>query len=99
MMLLQAPASGSNWMQLVLMGGIFVVMYFFMIRPQQKKAKDQQKFITDMKEGDAVVTIGGLHGKIVETTEKTVTLDVGRGMRLVFDKTAISRDSSIRLGQ
>ncbi len=98
-MLLQAPASGSNWMQLVLMGGIFVVMYFFMIRPQQKKAKDQQKFITDMKEGDAVVTIGGLHGKIVETTEKTVTLDVGRGMRLVFDKTAISRDSSIRLGQ
>ncbi|OZI08057.1 preprotein translocase subunit YajC [Siphonobacter sp. BAB-5385] len=99
MMLLQAPASGSNWMQLVLMGGIFVVMYFFMIRPQQKKAKDQQKFITELKEGDSVVTIGGLHGKIVETTEKTVTLDVGRGMRLVFDKTAISRDSSIRLGQ
>lgn len=98
-MLLQAPASGSNWMQLVLMGGIFVVMYFFMIRPQQKKAKDQQKFITELKEGDSVVTIGGLHGKIVETTEKTVTLDVGRGMRLVFDKTAISRDSSIRLGQ
>lgn len=98
-MLLQAPASGSNWMQLVLMGGIFVVMYFFMIRPQQKKAKDQQKFINELKEGDSVVTIGGLHGKIVETTEKTVTLDVGRGMRLVFDKTAISRDSSIRLGQ
>ncbi len=98
-MLLQAPAGGTNWYSLVLMGGIFVVMYFFMIRPQQKKAKDQQKFVDDLKEGDQVVTIGGLHGKIVETTDKTVTLDVGRGMRLVFEKTAISRESSQRLAQ
>lgn len=95
-MLLQAQAGGNNWYSLVLMGGIFVVMYFFMIRPQQKKAKDQQKFVDTLKEGDQVVTIGGLHGKIVETTEKTVTIDAGRGTRLVFEKTAISRESSQR---
>ncbi|MFT4033726.1 MAG: preprotein translocase subunit YajC [Siphonobacter sp.] len=98
-MLLQAAAGGGNWYNLLLMGGIFVVMYFFMIRPQQKKAKDQQKFVDSLKEGDQVVTIGGLHGKIAETTDKTVTLDVGRGTRLTFEKSAISRESSQRIGQ
>jgi preprotein translocase subunit YajC len=95
-----APAGGSGmYYNFLLMGGIFVVMYFFMIRPQQKKAKDQQKFIEGLKKGDAVVTIGGMHGKIVDTTEKTVTLEVDRGMKLTFDKTAISKDSSSRLQQ
>jgi preprotein translocase subunit YajC len=99
-LLLQAPAgNGGMYYNFLLMGGIFVVMYFFMIRPQQKKAKDQKTFIENLKKGDSVVTIGGLHGKILETTEKTVTLEVDRGMKLTFDKTAISKDSSSRLQQ
>ncbi|MCY7351565.1 MAG: preprotein translocase subunit YajC [Cytophagaceae bacterium] len=95
--LLQVGGSGA-YMQFILMGGIFVVMYFFMIRPQQKKQKDQKLFIENMKKGDAVITIGGLHGKIVATDTNTVTLEVdGKGTKLTFEKTSISRDSSQRL--
>ena len=49
---------------LMMMGGMFVIMYFFMIRPQQKKQNDQKNFISGLKKGDQVVTIGGLHGRI-----------------------------------
>jgi len=95
---LQAAGGGfGQYMQFILMGGIFVVMYFLMIRPQQKKQKDQKTFIENLKKGDTVVTIGGLHGKIVETTANTIVLEVDRGTKLTFEKTSISRDSSQRL--
>ena len=72
-------------------GGMFVIMYFFMIRPQQKKAADLKKIVDGMKEGDEVVTIGGLHGKVVSRDETTVTLSAGGGARLTYDKSAIAR--------
>ena len=72
-------------------GGMFVIMYFFMIRPQQKKASDLKKIVDGMKEGDEVVTIGGLHGKVVSRDETTVTLSAGGGARLTYDKSAIAR--------
>ena len=93
--LLQAQPTGlASYSQFILMGGILVVMYFFMIRPQQKKQKDQKSFIESIKKGDAVVTIGGLHGKVVSVDTTTVTIDVDRGVKLTFEKTAISRDAS-----
>jgi preprotein translocase subunit YajC len=82
---------------LVTMGAAFLVMYFFMIRPQQKKQNDQKKFLSEMKKGDQVVTIGGLHGKIHEMDEMTIQLEVDRGMRLKFDRSAISMEGSKRL--
>jgi preprotein translocase subunit YajC len=82
---------------LVTMGADFLVMYFFMIRPQQKKQNDQKKFLSEMKKGDQVVTIGGLHGKIYEMDELTIQLEVDRGMRLKFDRSAISMEGSKRL--
>jgi len=91
--LLQA-ASGGNLPTLIMMGAAFIVMYFFMIRPQQKKQKDQKKFIEELKKGDAVVTIGGLHGKIHELDELTITLEVDRGTKLKFDRASISLDGS-----
>lgn len=91
--LLQA-GGGSNFTFLLTMGAVFIVMYFFMIRPQQKKQKDQKKFIDEMKKGDAVVTIGGLHGKIADLDELTVTLEVDRGTRLRFDRASISQEGS-----
>ena len=96
MILLQASPQIT---QLILFGGIFVVFYFFMIRPQQKKAKETKKFIDELKAGDKVVTIGGLHGSVVSIREKTVLLEVdsSKGVRLVFEKTAISKDASGRL--
>ena len=82
---------------LVTMGAAFLVMYFFMIRPQQKKQNDQKKFLSELKKGDLVVTIGGLHGKIQEIDELTIQLEVDRGLRLKFDRSAISMEGSKRL--
>ncbi len=81
---------------IVLWVGIFVVFYFFMIRPQQKKQKDQKGFIENLKKGDDVVTIGGLHGKVYSVEGTTVTLEVDRGLKLTFEKTAISREASAK---
>ncbi|MBC8153990.1 MAG: preprotein translocase subunit YajC [Bacteroidetes bacterium] len=95
--LLQAagqPTGFAAYSQFFLMGGILLVMYIFMIRPQQKKQKDQKTFIENIKKGDAVVTIGGLHGKVTAVEGTTVTIDVDRGVKLTFEKTAIARDAS-----
>ncbi|MEN9385503.1 MAG: hypothetical protein RLZZ185_244 [Bacteroidota bacterium] len=96
MLLLEA---NPQIMQIVLFGGIFVVFYFFMIRPQQKKAKEAQKFISELKTGDKVVTIGGAHGSVVSIREKTIVVEVdaSKGVRMVFEKSAISKDASSRL--
>jgi preprotein translocase subunit YajC len=96
MLLLEA---NPQIMQIILFGGIFVVFYFFMIRPQQKKAKDAQKFISELKTGDKVVTIGGAHGSVVSIREKTIVVEVdsSKGVRMVFEKSAISKDASSRL--
>jgi preprotein translocase subunit YajC len=91
--LLQA-SSGMNWQSMIPILGIFVVFYFFMIRPQQKKAKDQKKFIDEIKKGDYVVTIGGLHGEIADLEGDTFVLEVERGARLRFNKSAISMEAS-----
>lgn len=85
--------------QMILLGGIFVVFYFFMIRPQQKKQKETKKFIEELKAGDKVVTIGGAHGTVVTVREKTllVEVDSAKGVRMVFEKTAISKDASTKI--
>jgi preprotein translocase subunit YajC len=91
--LLQAQSQGML-PQLLIMGAIIAVFYFFMIRPQQKKAKEQKKFIEEIKVGDKVVTIGGAHGRIAEIDDDTFVLEVERGGRIRFSKSAISQDSS-----
>lgn len=90
--LLQAAApQGSGWLpNLLVFGAVLLVFYFFMIRPQQKKAQDQKSFRENLKKGMNVVTIGGLHGKIVEVETDAVWLEVDRGTRLKFNKTAIA---------
>ena len=93
--LLQAQQSGfekySFPLMMVLMFGI---LYFFMIRPQQKKAKDQKKFTEEIKKGDYVVTIGGVHGRIAEIEDDTFIVEVERGARIKFSKSAVSMDST-----
>jgi preprotein translocase subunit YajC len=94
--LLQAAASqgGTNWQLMITMGLMIVVFYFFLIRPQQKKAKDQKKFVEALKVGDKVVTIGGAHGRIAEVDDDTFVLEVERGGRIRFSKSAVSLDNS-----
>ena len=88
---LQAESSGNPLIFFVLVFGVF---WFFMIRPQVKKQKQERKFREEMKKGDKVVTTGGLHGKVVEISEKTVKIDVSNGMVLKFEKTCVSADWS-----
>lgn len=92
--LLQDSPGGGGAGSLLIFVGIAVVFYFFMIRPQQKKQKEQKKFITEVKKGDQVVTIGGIHGKIVAMDETSVVLEVEKGGKIKFEKTAISLDAS-----
>ena len=84
-------------MTMLMMDALFVVFYFFMIRPQQKKAKDAKKFRENLQKGTKVVTIGGLHGKVVEVSDKTVLVDAGDGVKLRFEKTAIALDGTMQL--
>lgn len=93
--LLQAtPGGGSAVPQLIFFGAIILIFYFFMIRPQQKKAKDQRKFIEEIKKGDYVVTIGGAHGYVGELEGDTFVLEVEKGGRIRFNKSAISLDAT-----
>ncbi len=84
-------------MTVLLYAGIAGVFWFFMIRPQQKKRKEQQSFIENLKKGDVVVTIGGLHGRVVTVDELTVSLEVDRGVKMVFDKSAVSREVTAKV--
>ncbi len=92
-LLLQAP-TGGNYTQFIMLGGMIVIFYLFFIRPQQKKQKDTKKFIEAIKKGDQIVTVGGIHGKIVSVDGDTVTVDVDKGSKLVIEKSSISLDAS-----
>lgn len=91
--LLQAKGT-DNYSFLIMMGAMFVILYFFMIRPQQKKAKDAKKFSEEIKKGDYVVTIGGAHGHVAELEGDTFILEVEKGGRIRFNKSAISLEAT-----
>ena len=90
---------GEGGSTILMFGLMFVVFYFFIIRPQTKKAKEDKKFREELQKGAKVVTIGGIHGKVAEVKESTVLLDVGEGNKLKVEKSAISRDNSVGLQQ
>ncbi len=92
--LLQASGGQNPYFSFFFFGAIILIFYFFMIRPQQKKAKDQKKFIDEIKKGDYVVTIGGAHGHIAELEGDTFILEVEKGGRIRFNKSAISQDAT-----
>ena len=73
---------------------IIAIFYFFMIRPQQKKAKDQKKFVEEVKKGDLVVTIGGAYGRVAEIEDDTFILEFERGARVKFAKSSVSMEST-----
>lgn len=71
---------------------IFVVMWFFMIRPQQKKQKELVQFRNSLKKGDKVVTIGGIYGTVADVKEQCVIVEVDNNVKLKVDKNAIVKD-------
>jgi preprotein translocase subunit YajC len=91
--LLQA-SGGSSLTTFLPMVLIIVVFYFFMIRPQVKKQKDQKKYVEELKRGDKVVTTAGIHGKIADVLDTTFLVEIDNGVKVRFDKSAISLEAS-----
>ena len=73
---LQAQPEPSPFSMFVPMIAIFLIFYFLLIRPQQKRQREQEAMIQAVEKGDEVVTVGGLHGKVVGTTDDTLTLEI-----------------------
>ncbi len=91
----QDAAPGGGGIQTIfLLGGMFVIMYFFMIRPQMKKQKEAKKFREALAKGDKVVTIGGVHGKIMEIFDTNVLISVEQG-KMRVEKSALSATSTV----
>lgn len=96
---LMAPPAGKEanpimqFLPIILIG---VVFYFFMIRPQLKKAKNERKFKEGLNKGDKVVTIGGIHGKIIEVQDRTFTIEAEGSpqVRLKVERTAVSMEAT-----
>ncbi|MBQ7517021.1 MAG: preprotein translocase subunit YajC [Bacteroidales bacterium] len=86
---LQAAQGGSSLSMWIMIGLIFVVMYFFMIRPQNKQRKELQKFLDGLRKGDKVVTIGGINGVVREVKDTTVIVEVDKDVCITFNKSAI----------
>lgn len=85
-----SAGSGSLLMTVLPLGLIFVIFYFFLIRPQNKKQKETEKMISALKKGDRVVTIGGIHGVVSATKEKVVIVKVDDATKMEFSRSAIA---------
>lgn len=92
--LLQAPQSGGGYSQIIFLLLIVVVFYFFMIRPQMRKAKIEKEFRSELKKGDKVVTIGGLHGRILEIADKYFMIEIDTNVKVKIDKSAVAADAT-----
>jgi preprotein translocase subunit YajC len=95
--LLQAETGENPSSFWIMMGMLMIVFYFFMIRPQQKKAREAKKFRESLQKGSKVITIGGIHGKVIEVADTTVLLEVDNGVKLRFEKSAVAMDTSMQL--
>jgi len=90
-------SSGASFFIMILL--MIVVFYFFMIRPQMKKSKDQKKFREGLKKGDKIITIGGIHGKILEVQETTLIIETEGLGKLRIEKSAAAMDNSSQLAE
>jgi preprotein translocase subunit YajC len=91
--LLQAGAAGGGSLQLILLGGMILVFWLFMIRPQAKKAKLAKKFQEEMQKGTKIVTIAGIHGTVNKVNEDgTLMIETSPGSYLKIEKSAVSME-------
>lgn len=92
--ILQAPR-GAGMQNLIMLGAMFVIIYFFMIRPQMSRQKKEKKFQAEIKKGAKVVTTSGIHGKIMDIhdADHTITLEIGAG-KIKIERSAISMELS-----
>jgi preprotein translocase subunit YajC len=100
MILLQASPMGGGYSTFFMLGGMILVFWLFMIRPQAKKAKQAKEFQQNLQKGDKVVTIAGIHGKVNKVNEdNTIELETSPGSYMKLEKTAISIEWSQQLNK
>lgn len=85
-----APGGGGSWSLFLLFGGMFVIMYFLMFRPQSKRRKEHQALISSLSKGDEVVTIGGLTGHVTKVEEGFVKIKVANNVELRMQKSSVN---------
>ena len=92
----QAAGQGSGMSMIIMMVAIFAIMWFFMIKPQQKKQKEIQKFQNELTEGTEIVTGGGIHGvvKSIDLAKNTVDVKIARDVVITVDKGSVFKDTS-----
>ncbi len=86
----QGGGGGSLVSTIIMFGAIFVIFYFMIIRPQQKRAKEREKMLSNVQKGDKVVTNGGLHGTVAGIDEKTILLQVADNVKMKFERSAVT---------
>ncbi len=84
-----APPAGGGIAQFIMLGGLFAIMYFVLIRPQRKRQKEHQALVEALSKGDEVVMASGMLGKITEVGDAYLTVDVGNNVELKFQKSAV----------
>lgn len=91
-----APAQQGtgSWSFLIMIVLMFLIMWLFMIRPQQKKQKEMDKFRNELKKGDKVVTVGGIYGTVKEIRDKTVDIEISKDVSIRVDKASLVKDFS-----
>ncbi len=89
----EKPA-GGGYQMLIFLGLMILVFYFFMIRPQQKKQKQIKEFRENIKRGDKIITIGGIHGKIVDVQDATFTVEISDNVKITIEKAAVAIDGN-----
>ena len=87
-----APAANGGMSMWIMLALIFVVMWFFMIRPQRKQQKEMENFRNSLKNGDKVVTIGGIYGTVCEVKEGSVLMEVDNNVKIRVNKNALVKD-------
>ena len=91
---LQAQAGGFDGSFMIMMIAIFAIMYFFMIRPQNKKQKEIQNFRNNLQMGQDVITAGGIYGKVKSIEGNVVVLEIASGVKIRIDKNSINADAA-----
>lgn len=93
LIILQANG-GGGMMQMLFLIAIIVVFYFFMIRPQMRKQKMEQQFRNTIEKGTKIITIGGMHGRVLEVSEKTLLVEIDTNVKVRIEKSAVSAEAT-----
>ncbi|MDX2493616.1 MAG: preprotein translocase subunit YajC [Desulfuromusa sp.] len=85
-----AQGQGGQYQGIIMLVAMFAIFYFLLIRPQQKRAKQQKELVGGLKSGDSIVTAGGMHGKITAVEETTVTIEVATGVKIKMNRASVT---------